>query len=363
MDVNYFNFPYVCDVIPGFLNFLDMQSLKTVRLLSHFWAQKIDEYTKNCDLGNAITTLAAIDFVLFNRIYSILENGSTHRARKAFNSAFSASKAIKTSSQILAAKAQLITYGQLQNQIKSAPVPKDFITSASPETMYQNNLFGSWFEAHLLEFKKQNKLSINGISWIPHQLLTLTNLTNLCCSDALHFGFPNLFELTNLTSLSLFNSNLYSVPKEIGKLTALRTMNLQCSNVHLLPEDIGSLTHLESLDISNNKLGTVPQELSMLNKLTHLSFNWNLLEQIPNELCKMTNLQMLVLQNNKLSSLPADIGCLTALRKLNIANNEISILPLSIIYLHQKSCQILHEENPLIVTFEAFSNILRVFKS
>src|SRR5690606_39498090 len=71
--------------------------------------------------------------------------------------------------------------------------------------------------------------------------------------------FRSIRQLTNLTSLAIFNNDLSSLPVEIGELTGLTYLSLFNNSLNSVPEELGLLTNLEILDLLENNLTTIPQ--------------------------------------------------------------------------------------------------------
>ncbi|XP_039172874.1 putative disease resistance protein RGA3 [Eucalyptus grandis] len=94
-------------------------------------------------------------------------------------------------------------------------------------------------------------LGLTGIrlchSLSPFQFLE--NLNTLCLNDCYLEDVAILGELKGLQILSLVNSNIYRLPKEMGQLTKLRLLDLNdCSQLQIIePGVLGSLTKLEEL--------------------------------------------------------------------------------------------------------------------
>lgn len=96
---------------------------------------------------------------------------------------------------------------------------------------------------------------------------------------------PELFELKNLTSLSLINNQLTSLSPEIGQLVKL-----------------------QQLYLSSNQLTSLPPEIGQIIKLQQLYLNGNQLFSLPTEIVQLPNLNQLVLWGNPLTSPPAELA-------------------------------------------------------
>src|SRR3990172_1968138 len=105
----------------------------------------------------------------------------------------------------------------------------------------------------------------------------------------------DIYEISNLQELDLYDNKLTTIPCELGKLI-----------------------NLQELSLSNNQLKTIPGELGQLSNLQKLYLNNNILTTIPGKLGKLINLQELSLYNNKLTTIPCEFGQLSNLQILNL---------------------------------------------
>jgi Leucine-rich repeat (LRR) protein len=112
---------------------------------------------------------------------------------------------------------------------------------------------------------------------------------------------------SQVTTLSLANQNLSSLPVEIGKFTNLKVLDLENNNLYELPEEIGLLKNLTTLDLSNNHLAMLPFSMRNLTSLMKFSFSRNNIEILPDIFEKMTNLRGIYAKRNKLNALPESL--------------------------------------------------------
>ena len=90
--------------------------------------------------------------------------------------------------------------------------------------------------------------------------------------------------------LSLAGLGLTDVPPELWDLTELRSLSLTRNNLFKLPEGIGSLKNLTKLDLSYNQLMTLPTTLANLKSLNTFDLTSNLVTGVPMELRNLTQL-------------------------------------------------------------------------
>ena len=85
----------------------------------------------------------------------------------------------------------------------------------------------------------------------------------------------NSSNLSMVTNLRLENSQLTSLPSEIGALTGLKVLDLGGNRLTPLPSEIGALTGLMILGLHENKLTSFPSEIGALTGLTRLDLRRN----------------------------------------------------------------------------------------
>ncbi len=172
--------------------------------------------------------------------------------------------------------------------------------------------------------------------------------------------FPELFELTNLESLTVkfsISAHEDTLSSAIKKLSKLRVLNLEGHAFSYITPEIGSLKHLKvvnliglnnddaipltlpldfwnlinlkELYLDGNKIDKLPLQFAQLKQLEILSVKENLLRNFPTEISKLTNLKSLNVFHNRLVALPKDIGKLSNLTHLDASMNFISNLPAS----------------------------------
>ncbi|OUM70117.1 carbohydrate-binding module family 18 protein [Piromyces sp. E2] len=143
----------------------------------------------------------------------------------------------------------------------------------------------------LKKIEKLNDLTINGdISYIPKDVLSLTNLKKLIFNYNISKIPPKIGELKNLKELLECISEKMKMPVELGNLTNLEILNLSyCENVVNYSDFIGKLVNLKSLCF----IYDVPKEIGNLSKLEDLDLSINKISTLPKEFGNLTNLKKL----------------------------------------------------------------------
>ncbi|MEH2170527.1 MAG: COR domain-containing protein, partial [Nostoc sp.] len=175
-------------------------------------------------------------------------------------------------------------------------------------------------------------LDNNQLSSLPPEFSQLSNLTTLSLDNNQLSSLPPEFsQLSNLTTLYLDNNQLSSLPPEFSQLSNLTRLSLDNNQLSSLPSEFSQLSNLTRLDLDNNQLSSLPPEFSQLSNLTELYLNNNQLSSLPPEFSQLSNLTRLYLDNNQLSSLPPEFSQLSNLRRLVLDNNPLTSPPPEIV--------------------------------
>jgi hypothetical protein len=126
----------------------------------------------------------------------------------------------------------------------------------------------------------------------------------------------------NILYLALRNTNPLEL--EIGDYHLNITNNKNLRSLEGFDEIIKNPQYLTQATIQNSQLTTLPPEIGMLTHLQRMSFNNNQLIVLPPEIGNFTRLLDLILSNNQLTVLPPEIGKLTQLEELYLNNNKLT---------------------------------------
>ncbi len=153
--------------------------------------------------------------------------------------------------------------------------------------------------------------------------LTLVNIDNVP---------PSLFCLSQIQSLAILDSADLSISPEILRLASSLT-SFSISKIRkslILPPELFNMTLLSTLSIVNCGLETLPEDIIQLDHLTELILDQNQLVTLPDTLGKMLSLTLLSVNDNpRLSSLDALTGS-SALITLRGSNCIINLIPINI---------------------------------
>lgn len=127
-----------------------------------------------------------------------------------------------------------------------------------------------------------------------------------------------LYNLPKLEELSLMTGALAGdLPEGIGKLKNLRVLNLQNTQLKSLPADLGQCTKLEVINMeAANKLASLPADLSTLTEMRIFGMkSCKALKSLPSGLDKMTKMKEFYVEGTSLSA-PLDIQFFTNMPEL-----------------------------------------------
>lgn len=165
--------------------------------------------------------------------------------------------------------------------------------------------------------------------WTGVTLDGVGNITRLALAESQLTTIPSeIGQLGRLERLGLSFNSLSSLPPEIGQLNSLNRLNLLSNDLSSLPPEIGQLGNLEILFLGDNDLSSLPPEIGQLGNLLNLDLSGNNLASLSPEIGQLGRLEGLGLSANNLVSLPAEIGQLNSLLGLNLRGNELSSLPI-----------------------------------
>ena len=156
--------------------------------------------------------------------------------------------------------------------------------------------------------------------WYSIEKTKQLEISDTPCSTYLN----DICRLKNLEHLTLVNSNLTNIPKEIGNLLNLKCLNLRHNQLTSIPKEIGKLLSLEKLFLENNKLTTIPKELSNLKNLYFLGLIFNNLRIIPVELLEIKQILYIDETSYKINNLDDDAEILI----FSNLETEITNLPI-----------------------------------
>lgn len=192
-----------------------------------------------------------------------------------------------------------------------------------------------------------------GLGTWPMWIKYFLKLTDLTLADSNISAIPNdAFESSadTLTSLSLFNNKLTSVPNALVNLTGLQMVYLQGNKITDFTW-LSSGSKLNSLSLSNNKISdegelsnalrsfaetlydlridmnqlrAIP-DMSFLQNVRDLDFSYNQISD-PNSGSMPPDLSTLTLANNNFPSLPRLLSSLTHVSELIVNDNSITAL-------------------------------------
>lgn len=138
---------------------------------------------------------------------------------------------------------------------------------------------------------------------------------------------PELFELSQLTTLILRDNALTSISPKIANLKRLKILDIKGNKLESLPPELFNLIYLQKLDLSYNQINRLGPELQNLQRLIHLDLTGNKLTELPSGIGALTQLENLLLSKNLLKTLPFEITNLKLLKRFDLSNNQDIEIP------------------------------------
>lgn len=249
--------------------------------------------------------------------------------------------------------------------VPKSGIPSVFVFTALLEKMHQHNVLNvKVLATHIIDFWVQSW----EFCWKHRAVDTLELLRRVQKGNALQLAgsiraIPDeIWQLTELESLTIINRNLGHIAEGIGQLKQLKYLNIQ-SKLAEFPVGITQLHQLAELKlfISNDDFfNTVPAEVAQLTQLKELTFTslsgsfpvnfchiasleridlgYSNFEDFPEEITKLENLKALKLnfnENLNLSGLFGKLHKISSLKTLDLSFCKLNILPNEIALLDQ----------------------------
>ena len=165
---------------------------------------------------------------------------------------------------------------------------------------YFMNEDGEWQYGSLVEFKHMKKL--------PACVAKLASLENLNIRNCDLEELPKEMYLSNITSLSIVNTNIKSLPDEVGDMKRLNNISLSNNKFTEFPECVTRLKDIIYFDTINEKITSIPESIKSWKKVTSLRFTGTEITELPDVFNDLHILACLDLKDNKsLSTLPASM--------------------------------------------------------
>lgn len=143
-------------------------------------------------------------------------------------------------------------------------------------------------------------LSGNALSSLPDNLMRLTRLRILFCSDNQFTALPEVLGRCAQLSMAGFKANQIHTVSAKALPPLLRWLILTDNRITRLPAELGDCAQLQKLMLSGNQLKALPPELSRCSGLELLRIAANQLTELPAWLLAMPRLSWLAYAGNPL---------------------------------------------------------------
>lgn len=189
---------------------------------------------------------------------------------------------------------------------------------------------------------KELLLSNNRLTALPMSISRCSCLTVIDMQDNMLDKFPNIYNLSSITSINLSNNNITDVPIEFGRCSSLKSIELRKNRLSSLP-NLDKFMSMTYLDLTENCLSSIPV-LPQRGALDRLYFGFNRLKNI-DALCSIVSVSEVKVNNNIIDVCP-NLEGLVSLKMIDLSNNNLADLHPSLGFLVEL-LKILVDGNPI----------------
>ncbi len=150
--------------------------------------------------------------------------------------------------------------------------------------------------------------------------------------DLAQLGFENelqkrLQKAQESGELDFSSLGLEALPPQVWELTDLRSIDLYNNKLTELPDNLAQFENLEKLYASKNPISDLPFFLSTLKKLRHLKIDDAEIAALPQWMWRHPALESISFENNKIEIIPFAATQTPQLRSIDVRRNPILNLP------------------------------------
>jgi Leucine-rich repeat (LRR) protein len=137
-----------------------------------------------------------------------------------------------------------------------------------------------------------------------------------------------IIELVNLEDLRLNGFPNDKIPASLPQFAHLKSLQITGKRKQI-PDIVFELDNLSNLSLSYSAIAQIPPQINRLKKLKSLLFKSAKFKKLPPEIFQLPELEYLDLENTPIDSLPEEINQLSQLKKIVLTNTKIKDLPLN----------------------------------
>jgi len=174
------------------------------------------------------------------------------------------------------------------------------------------------------------------VSSLPSGLSRLKNLRDLQVNYELYSIQDELFQCTELVSLSIKVGANTNIPNSFSSLSNLTFLSITGSSEsesmrREFPNTISKLSKLTSLTLENLGFVTIESSLTLMYDLNYLNMSGNKLSSFPRELSQLKNLNNVVLDANPISVIDPVVLDMNESVNISLANTQIQTIDQAIL--------------------------------
>lgn len=224
-------------------------------------------------------------------------------------------KYIQIAGQKYAASLPVLVLGR---EVKKIPNEVEYFTQLKRLNIAY--AFGNKVPSSIAKFKTIEILTIEQDTIVvPESIAQLNQLHTLNLIGYVKRLPQQLSLLPNLKNITIEDTSLTEIPKNIYQCKQLEELLIEKSKVKMISNDIEHLINLKKLKITHAQIKELPSTIGKLKALQHLNLSVNQIQRLPHSFAQLANLQTLNIDHNGLIELPNQIFALPKLKRLYIS--------------------------------------------
>jgi len=123
-----------------------------------------------------------------------------------------------------------------------------------------------------------------------------------------------------------FSGNLHVIPEQLFDFSELISLSIHGQNLTEIPIAIRKLKKLKYFDFSSNKISEIPKELIELNNIESIGLDGNLFTDFPNEILRLPNIKSISFNYNKITQIRSfldDVAQVESIRHFSFGANPL----------------------------------------
>ena len=166
------------------------------------------------------------------------------------------------------------------------------------------------------------------ITDVSDSIFLIQNLQEITFYECFNLNLETLFndlsKVASLRELSITESRISSVPKNVSLLNQLEDLDFSDNNIQTFPDGVLNLQSLKRLNFFDNNISQLNCTNQNLKNLDYINLCYNKFLEFPYQLSKVQKLQTIRIWGNEIRQLNDSIGEFKKLTELNLEINNIN---------------------------------------